>query len=350
MPSYQSIELELQKHKTPNGTPDWDIVRREKLRALESYTKRPVLVYAADFLNTQKAKAVGNDIQIDFNDKHGFHEIIDKIADKAVDVMIQSPGGLAEATESIVTMIRNKFEHVRFIVPNVAKSAATMMTMSADEIVMDGNAELGPIDPQLGFRKGDGSIIQAPAQAIVDQFDEAQALIGKDASKLPAWLPILQQYGPSLYKEARNAMELSVKLVEEWLTKYMFAGQADGPQKAKELASYLGDHNQFKSHGRRIGRKVLQDRGAVIKNLEDDKELHDRVLDLYYSIVHTFNGACFKIFENSRGHGQYRMIQQQIALPAQLAAQLIPQLTGPERLPAQSPIGPQPAKPAPKKS
>ena len=207
-------------------------------------------------------------------------------------------------------MLRNKFDDVRFIVPNVAKSAATMLTMSGNEVLMDGNAELGPVDPQLVFRKGDGSIVQAPAQAIVDQFDEAQALIGKDPSKLPAWLPILQQYGPSLYKEARNAIELSVKLVEEWLAMYMFAGQPDGPQKAKDIAGFLGDHNQFKSHGRRIGRKVLQDRGANIKNLESDKGLHDRVLDLYYAIIHTFNGACFKMFENSRGQAQFRIISR----------------------------------------
>ena len=260
-----------------------------------------------------------------------------------MDVIIHSPGGLPDAAESIVAMLRNKFDHIRFIVPNVAKSAATMMTMSANEILMDGNAELGPVDPQLVFRKGDGSIVQAPAQAIVDQFDEAQALIGKDPSKLPAWLPILQQYGPSLYKEANNAIELSVKLVDEWLTTYMFAGQDDGPKKAKAIATYLGDHNQFKSHGRRIGRKVLQDRGANITNLESDPGLHDRVLDLYYAIVHTFNGGAFKIFENSRGQGHFRLIQQ-IQLPVQLAQQLklaVPQVAPPVQQPdpAKQPAG-----------
>lgn len=338
MPSYQSLDAELQKHLTPQGTPDWDIVRRAKLKALEDYTKRPVLLYAADFLNTNKARAVGNELQIDFNDKHGFHEIIDKINDKAVDIIIHSPGGLPDAAESLVAILRNKFDHIRFIVPNIAKSAATMMAMSANEVLMDGDAELGPVDPQLVFKKGDGSIIQAPAQAIVDQFEEAQTLIGKDASKLPAWLPILQQYGPSLYKEAKNAIELSAKLVEEWLTAYMFAGQADGPQKAQAIASYLGDHNQFKSHGRRIGREALQDRGANIKNLEEDAELHNRVLDAYYAVVHTFNGGAFKLFENSRGVGHYRIVQVQ--LPVQLAQQLIPQPAAPQ--PAENPGFPKP--------
>ena len=55
-----------------------------------------------------------------------------------------------------------------------------MMAMSGDEIWMDANAELGPVDPQLVFRKGDGSMVQAPAQAIVDQFDDAQKAIGAD--------------------------------------------------------------------------------------------------------------------------------------------------------------------------
>jgi hypothetical protein len=319
VPSYTSIALELQKNLNSAGFPDWDVVRRAKLKALEAYTKRPVLVYAVDFLNPSKTKMVGTDIQIDFNDKHGFFEISHQIAEKAVDVVLHSPGGLPDAAESIIAMLRNKFTDIRFIVPNVAKSAATMMSMAGNQVLMDANAELGPVDPQLVFRKGDGSIVQAPAQAIVDQFDEAQALIGKDATKLPAWLPILQQYGPSLYKEARNAIELSVKLVEEWLTMYMFAGQQDGPTKAKAIASFLGDHNQFKSHGRRIDRKVLQERGANIKNLEDDPGLHACVLDLYYAIVHTFNGGTFKMFENSRGQCLFHQVQQvQQIVPAQL--------------------------------
>jgi hypothetical protein len=188
---------------------------------------------------------------------------------------------LPDAAESLVQMLRNKFDHIRVIIPNIAKSAGTMMAMAGDEILMDANAEFGPVDPQLVFRKGDGSVIQAPAQAIVDQFDEAQALIGKDPSKLPAWLPILAQYGPSLYKEASNAIDLSVRLVEEWLTEYMFKGDVDGPQKAKAIATYLGDHNQFKSHGRRISAKTLQAKGVKIAPLENEPDLHSRVLGLY---------------------------------------------------------------------
>lgn len=333
MSSYQSVAKELKNYRLSNGAPDWDTLRRRKLKDLEEYTKRPVLLYAADFLQaSEKAKAAGPGLQIDFNDKHGLWEIINKVSESQVDFVIHSPGGRPDAAESLVQMLRGKFNHIRFIIPNVAKSAATMMSMSGDEILMDSNAEFGPVDPQLGFRKGDGSIIQAPAQAIVDQFDEAQALIGKDPSKLPAWLPVLSQYGPSLYKEAQNAIDLSVRLVEEWLTQYMFKGEADGPSKAKEIARYLGDHNQFKSHGRRIDGKTLRAKGVKITSLESDKTLHDLVLGLYYSVVHTFNGAAYKLFDNSRGDAHYQLIAQ-VQIPV---GSMVPDPQAP------SPVGPAP--------
>jgi hypothetical protein len=199
----------------------------------------------------------------------------------------------------------------------------------------------------LVFRKGDNSVIQAPAQAIVDQFDEAQQLIGADPKKLPAWLPILQQYGPSLYKEARNALDLAPKLVEDWLTNYMFAGQADGPTKAAAIAKYLGDHNEFKSHGRRVGRKALQDRGAVIVDLETDPELHNRVLAVYFSMIHTFNGQAFKMFENSRGDGLFKIVQvQAIQIPMNPAALLQHQLQQKQKQ-KPGPAPPQPKSPPP---
>lgn len=65
--SYQTIGKELEQHKTPIGTPDWDVLRRQKLKELEAHTKRPVLIYAVDFLNGEKVKAAGQDIQIQFN-------------------------------------------------------------------------------------------------------------------------------------------------------------------------------------------------------------------------------------------------------------------------------------------
>lgn len=111
-------------------------------------------------------------MEIDLADKDGIIEITAQLPDDTVDVLIFSPGGLPDAADSIVHIIRSKFKHTRFIVPSVAKSAATMVALSGDELLMERNAELGPIDPQFRIARPEGPIT-APAQAIVDQFEKA---------------------------------------------------------------------------------------------------------------------------------------------------------------------------------
>jgi len=56
---------------------------------------------------------------------------------------LHSPGGSIEAAEAIVTYLRSKFAHIRAIVPHSAMSAATMIAMACDEIVMGKHSFLG---------------------------------------------------------------------------------------------------------------------------------------------------------------------------------------------------------------
>lgn len=309
-------EVQERKTKTPDGREMLDIdgVRRDKMKAVMEHTKRPLIVYAVDFLNEGKVQAVGSGINLDWSDKEGFIEAIQDIKDDSVDVLIHSHGGLAEAADSIVDIIRGKFKHVRFIVPNLAKSAATMLALSGDEIIMDIASELGPIDPQFTFRKGDGSVVTAPAQAIIDQFEKAQERISKDPKILAPWLPILQQYGPSLYQQAKNAIELSKGLVKEWLSSYMFRDDPQKKRKANYIARYLSNHNNFKSHAKRIGlvelREVKVLRPVKVFDMNKDIDLQNKVWGLYHAISLTFGmTAAYKIFENTSGRALIRLIQ-----------------------------------------
>jgi hypothetical protein len=187
-----------------------------------------------------------------------------------------------------------------------------MLALSGDEIVMDRNAELGPIDPQFTIFRGDGSTIVSPAQAIKDQFKMASDLLSKNPKDLPVWLPILQQYGPSLLVEVDNAMALSRDLVTQWLVGYMFAGDPEAKVKADAVATYFADHNRFKTHARRIGLKEIQENKLPLKilNLENEPALHRHVLRLHAAISHTFvNTGTYKMYENSQGQALFRMIQ-----------------------------------------
>jgi len=63
--------------------------------------------------------------------------------------MINSPGGNADVAEKMIRMCRQRFQTFNIIVPDYAKSAATMIALGSDKIMMGYLAELGPIDPQL---------------------------------------------------------------------------------------------------------------------------------------------------------------------------------------------------------
>lgn len=71
------------------------------------------------------------------------------IAGAEVDVWLESPGGSASAAYKIALEFRSYFSVVRVVVPEYAKSAATLLAISADEIVMASSAELGPLDVQI---------------------------------------------------------------------------------------------------------------------------------------------------------------------------------------------------------
>ena len=266
-----------------------------------------------DFLNKGKVQVAGSDMLIDLSDVERFKEIIDATPGENVDVLIQSPGGSAEATESIVELLRSRFGNIRFLVPGVAKSAATMLTMAGDSILIDESSELGPTDPQMIINGR-----QSPAGAIREQFKRAEKDLKTTPALMPAWLPILQQYGPSLLVECENHIALSQELVSKWLEAYMFRDDPKRRTKAGRIARHLADDRKFRSHARRIGLQELKRLQVDVVDTRSDPKLHQAVRELYVAILVTFEGTgAYKIFENSEGAALIKMVQlQAINLPA----------------------------------
>jgi hypothetical protein len=280
------------------------------VRALSDFSGRPCIIYATACTTPAKQLPPGA-LQIDFSDKIGFYEVTQSLSANPVDLILHSPGGSAEAAESIVESLRAKFPHVRVIVPSFAKSAATMMSMSADEILLDDDAELGPIDPQMQTANG-----FSPAEAIKEQFLKAGQEISADPKRLSVWLPILQQMGPSMLIQCDNAIELSKTLVRQWLTRFMFKGDPEAAQKADAIASFLGQHSNFKSHGRCIRLKQLQEQnfGLKVSSARASVEFHRKIWDVYCAIDVIFGATgIFKLFYNSKDDAIIRAVQTTFA-------------------------------------
>ena len=67
-----------------------------------------------------------------------------------IDLVLHTPGGLVLASEQIACALKRHQGKVTVFVPHYAMSGGTLITLAADEIVMDPDAVLGPVDPQLG--------------------------------------------------------------------------------------------------------------------------------------------------------------------------------------------------------
>ncbi len=70
--------------------------------------------------------------------------------DQPIDVILHTPGGLVLAAEQIATALVERKAKVTVFVPHYAMSGGTLIALAADEVVMDANAVLGPVDPQIG--------------------------------------------------------------------------------------------------------------------------------------------------------------------------------------------------------
>lgn len=98
-----------------------------------------------------------------------------------IDIILHTPGGLVLAAEQIANALARHEGKVTVMVPHYAMSGGTMIALAADEIIMDENAVLGPVDPQIGNFPA-ASILQVVAEKDRNRIDD-ETLILADISR-----------------------------------------------------------------------------------------------------------------------------------------------------------------------
>lgn len=112
-----------------------------------------------------------------------------KFKGKDFDFIINTFGGDLFASIKIAKFLKAYKGKVRVFVPKYAMSGGTMIALGADEIIMDKQASLGPIDPQLGnlFKyyssRAWNEIIKKKGKK-ADDDSYAMALIGNQVTKI----------------------------------------------------------------------------------------------------------------------------------------------------------------------
>jgi len=281
-------------------------------KAVTHITQRNLVIYASEFTSGSRPSQLSS---LSPDDKIFFGDAIRGLdPNKGIDILIESPGGVAEVAEAIAKMLWSTFPSVRFIVPNMAKSAATLLVLSGEKILMDEQSELGPIDPQMPVRQPNGEIRYSPAHLIIQQFQTLLGTVAQHPIVGQRLAPYLQIYFPSLLQECQNAIELSKRISKELLLNYMFKTVENARLKADRISSELGEFKNFLSHGRAINIEEAKSLGLEIYDLREDAKLRDAVNRLFFSVKETFNRnqGMIKICENSQGHGT--VLQMQVGI------------------------------------
>jgi ATP-dependent protease ClpP protease subunit len=192
-----------------------------------------------------------------------------------LDLFLVSFGGDIDAAFKIVSLCRQHCNHFSVIVPFLAKSAATLLSLGADEIVMGPISELGPIDPQIAHPE---SGIWGPAQALRDflKFVETRVSTSKDPTLTANLLmPIIEKLDPWVLGNFERSNMVAYQYAEKLLGKYML--KTENQEKTKEITKKLTEG--YYSHG--YGIDVHESIDMGLKVTEPNPELWDCIWDLY---------------------------------------------------------------------
>ncbi len=298
MPTREKIQKEI--HKAKNSAQD--DIRRKYLKALSEFTGRDTIIYSTAFSTKKLPNLPGFLVSINQEDIQGFMSALHGLENDKLDLILHSPGGSLEAAEQIVNYLRSKYSEIRAIVPQNAMSAATMISCACDSIVMGKHSAIGPIDPQITFPTGTGHFT-APAQSIINEFEQAKKEIAADPKTAPLWINKLQRLPHGILDICNNTSSLAIEKVETWLQTYMLK---DDHEKATAIANWLGSQDNFKTHGKPISCQEAIDHGLLIGRLEEDQEFQEKVLSVYHSTLVTLEVTnCVKMIENQNGKGWF---------------------------------------------
>jgi len=197
-----------------------------------------------------------------------------------IDLYLYSRGGAVDVPWRIVCMIRAFAERFGVLVPFRAHSAATLISLGADEVVLGRKGELGPIDPIMNVQRqgSEGTAVQE--QISVEDVMSYLKFVRErggitDQEGLVAALGALNEApGPvllgNMYRTHSHIRAVAAKMLES---------HVDGldEQKSTFIIETLAERTY--AHGHAISRSEAREIGLPVA--DDDAALERLMWDLY---------------------------------------------------------------------
>jgi len=203
-----------------------------------------------------------------------------------LDIFLYSQGGDTIVPWRLVTLARERCKHLGVLIPYKAHSAATMLALGADEIIMGEMGELSPIDPSIGtpFNPHPGDQPNSPPLEIGVEdvagffnFARDRLHIASEDNMIQALEMLITKLHPLALGSVYRSHALIRMIARNLLTLHMSEPTCEPviTQIVDNLAEKLYYHNYVinRKEGKRLGLKIV----------EPDEKLNDKMWQLYQS-------------------------------------------------------------------
>ncbi len=282
-------------HRILNELSSTHDVRKPIIQAIEDITRHKFIAYCA--LVQHPASVIG------YDDIAPFSSLLSPLNNyDGLDLLVNSAGGNGDVAEKIVSMCRHFVSEgkiFRLVVPNLAKSAATMLGLATDRIVMGYCSELGPIDPQVLQVLPGGMVQFIPAKSFIDAFAKIKKEVTDTGTLNQAYVPSLSNVNIAFLDYCEKAIERAKSYATTWLPRYMCRDSSDPQAAAKTIADSLLDVSRYLSHGQIIDATEAQRIGLAVDFLDPANRLWQLIWE-YYCRADLFLRASnnIKLFES----------------------------------------------------
>ena len=232
--------------------------RKRLYKQIENLRNRPLITYVTSIRPNMGGQMSSDSIS-------SIIELINKIPKekKEIDFLIISNGGDPISSLRIISLLRERFDKISVLLPYIAYSAATILALGADEIIMHPFSNLGPVDPQITVSKqniqGQKQQMHFGSEDLRNYIDFLKSDVGlSDQTHLvSAITPLINDVGSVSIGSAKRSQQLSLALSEKMLSTHM-----DDKNKAKSIAKTL--NSSYYHHGYAVGRKEAKELGLNI--------------------------------------------------------------------------------------
>lgn len=227
--------------------------------------QRPLLTYITSIRPGMSSQMAGDSIR----------PIIDQLElipkeDTAIDFLIISNGGDPITSLRIMGLLRERFETVSVLLPYVAYSAATILSLGADELVMHPYSNIGPVDPQLSaphrMPSGATEQLEFSPEDILNYIEFLKTDVKADKDQMKTAIPpLMEQVGALNIGRSKRSQRLSFSLSEK-----MLGFHIGNKKKVKEIAKAL--NSSYYHHGYAVGRLEARKMGLPVTFPDEELE------------------------------------------------------------------------------